>query len=168
MAAVGDGVGPVVGDGVGIVDESFSECSLENVRQLMSNFAKERDWEQYHTPRNLVLAMVGEVGELAEIFQWKGEVKPGVPNFSENEKTHLEEELSDVLLYLVRIADRCNVDLAKAVKEKVEKNAKKYPAEECKGSSAKYTEYVKKSKGEETSPKGEGTAPKSEEMVDVD
>ncbi|KAK7287251.1 hypothetical protein RIF29_00424 [Crotalaria pallida] len=71
---------------------------------------------------------VGEVGELSEIFQWKGEVPKGLPDWKEEEKVHLGEELSDVLLYLVRLSDICGVDLGKAALRKVELNAIKYPA----------------------------------------
>ncbi|GAU29607.1 hypothetical protein TSUD_164550 [Trifolium subterraneum] len=106
--------------------------SLGKLKQMMADFAKERDWDQYHTPRNLLLAMVGEVGELSEIFQWKGEVKRGVPDWKEEEKIHLGEELSDVLLYLVRLSDICGVDLGKAALRKVELNAIKYPAKASK------------------------------------
>lgn len=70
---------------------------------------------------------VGEVGELSEIFQWKGEVPKGLPDWKEEEKVHLGEELSDVLLYLVRLSDMCGVDLGKAALRKVELNAIKYP-----------------------------------------
>ncbi|KAL9303433.1 hypothetical protein ACSQ67_020696 [Phaseolus vulgaris] len=101
--------------------------SLDQLKQLMSEFAKERDWEQFHSPRNLLLALVGEVGELSEIFQWKGEVPKGLPDWKEEEKVHVGEELSDVLLYLVRLSDMCGVDLGKAALRKVELNAIKYP-----------------------------------------
>lgn len=85
--------------------------------------------------------MMGEMGELSEIFQWRGEVLAGCPSFRDDEREHLGEELSDVLLYLIRLADRCHVDLASAVKRKLRKNAMKYPAEKVKGSSKKYDEY---------------------------
>ncbi|PNY17917.1 dCTP pyrophosphatase, partial [Trifolium pratense] len=75
---------------------------------------------------------VGEVGELSEIFQWKGEVQRGIPDWKEEEKIHLGEELSDVLLYLVRLSDICGVDLGKAALRKVELNAIKYPAKASK------------------------------------
>ncbi|ESW06243.1 hypothetical protein PHAVU_010G031100 [Phaseolus vulgaris] len=101
--------------------------SLDQLKQIMSEFAKERDWEQFHSPRNLLLALVGEVGELSEIFQWKGEVPKGLPDWKEEEKVHVGEELSDVLLYLVRLSDMCGVDLGKAALRKVELNAIKYP-----------------------------------------
>ncbi len=71
---------------------------------------------------------VGEVGELSEIFQWKGEVPKGLPDWKEEEKVHLGEELSDVLLYLVQLSDICGIDLGKAALRKVELNAIKYPA----------------------------------------
>lgn len=70
---------------------------------------------------------VGEVGELSEIFQWKGEVPKGLPDWREEEKVHLGEELSDVLLYLVRLSDICGIDLGKAALRKVDLNAIKYP-----------------------------------------
>mmetsp|Transcript_16496 Transcript_16496/g.24843 ORF Transcript_16496/g.24843 Transcript_16496/m.24843 type:complete len:173 (+) Transcript_16496:85-603(+) len=110
----------------------------------MREFAEERDWNQFHLPRNLLLALVGEVGELSEIFQWKGEVKPGCPSFKEEERVHLGEELSDVLLYLIRLADRCNIDLASAVIRKMKMNAEKYPAKQARGRSDKYTAYNSK------------------------
>lgn len=104
--------------------------TLDTLKQLMAQFAKERDWERYHSPRNLLLALVGEVGELSEIFQWKGEVPKGLPDWKEEEKIHLGEELSDVLLYLVRLSDICGIDLGKAALRKVQLNAIKYPAKE--------------------------------------
>ena len=112
--------------------------SLESIREQLQVFADERDWNQFHSPRNLLLAMMGEVGELSEIFQWKGEVKPGVPSFSQEERDHLGEELSDVLLYLIRLAARCEIDLSKAVVDKLTKNAFKYPVHLARGRSDKY------------------------------
>ncbi|XP_042513609.1 dCTP pyrophosphatase 1-like [Macadamia integrifolia] len=113
--------------------------TLEELKKKMADFARERDWDQFHSPRNLLLALVGEVGELSEIFQWKGEVPKGLPDWKEEEKEHLGEELSDVLLYLVRLSDICGVDLGKAALRKVQLNAIKYPVKFCKGSSEKYT-----------------------------
>ncbi|XP_068678280.1 dCTP pyrophosphatase 1-like [Montipora foliosa] len=117
------------------------EPSLEKIREMQSEFSKERDWDQFHQPRNLVLAMVGEVGEVAELFQWKGEVKEGLPDWSPKEKQHLSQELSDVLIYLVRLAEKCHIDLPKEVVAKMALNSMKYPAHLVKGSSKKYTEY---------------------------
>ncbi|KAK4341491.1 hypothetical protein RND71_039992 [Anisodus tanguticus] len=89
----------------------------------MADFAEERDWDQFHTPRNLLLAL------------WKGEVPRGLPDWEEKEKQHLGEGLSDVLLYLVRLSDICGIDLGKAALRKLELNAIKYPASLCKVSS---------------------------------
>lgn len=104
-----------------------SDVTFEDVRISMRDFANERDWNQYHTPRNILLAMVGEVGEVSEIFQWRGEVKPGLPSFNRKDKVHLGEELADVAVYLIRLSDRCGIDLPSAIKDKMIKNAKKYP-----------------------------------------
>eukprot|EP00966_Prymnesium_polylepis_P192366 4458673-Prymnesium_polylepis.1 len=72
--------------------------SLEHTRRSLRVFAKAREWDQFHLPRNLALALVGEVGELCEIFQWKGEVAPGLPGWSEKDRVHLGEEMSDVFM----------------------------------------------------------------------
>ncbi|KAG2726277.1 hypothetical protein I3760_01G104900 [Carya illinoinensis] len=85
----------------------------------------------------IALKNVGEVGELSEIFQWKGEVPRGLPDWKDEGKEHLGEELSDVLLYLVRLSDICGVDLGKAALRKLELNAIKYPVKLCKASSKK-------------------------------
>ncbi|CAL5337104.1 unnamed protein product [Camellia sinensis] len=133
------------------VEERESEVTLDELKKKMADFARERDWDQFHSPRNLLLALfipnsgidrtlVGEVGELSEIFQWKGEVPRGLPDWEEEERQHLGEELSDVLLYLVRLSDICGVDLGHAALRKLRLNAIKYPAMLCKGSSKKYTQ----------------------------
>lgn len=74
-----------------------------------------------------ICVQVGEVGELSEIFQWKGEVAKGLPDWSCDDKEHLEEQLSDVLIYLIRLADVCGLDLGQAALTKIVKNARKYP-----------------------------------------
>ena len=146
---------------------------VEALRLRIADFAKERDWDQFHTPRNILLApvhkstdtpssrrrvdgvrtcrkiwfphrlaLVGEVGELAECFQWKGEVARNLPAFSEPEKIHVGEELADVLIYTVRLADVCGISLNDCVPRKVALNAKKYPADRARGRSDKYTAYA--------------------------
>lgn len=120
------------------------EVTLNDLARKMAGFAADREWDQFHSPRNLLLALVGEVGELSEIFQWKGEVPRGLSDWNDAEKEHLGEELSDVLLYLVRLADVCNVDLGESALHKLQKNALKYPVELCKGNSKKYRELAKK------------------------
>jgi dCTP diphosphatase len=97
-------------------------------RQLR-DFAAERDWEQFHTPRNLVLALVGEVGELAELYQWSETDAPP--------RQRVAEELADVAIYLLRLADVAEVDLEDAVETKIAMNGRRYPASEWRGRSGK-------------------------------
>uniref|UniRef100_A0A7N0V0G1 Uncharacterized protein n=1 Tax=Kalanchoe fedtschenkoi TaxID=63787 RepID=A0A7N0V0G1_KALFE len=118
-----------------------SGITIQHLTDRMAEFAKERDWDKFHSPRNLLLALVGEVGELSEIFQWKGEVGRGLPDWDEAEKQQLGEELSDVLLYLVRLSDICGIDLGEAALRKMEINALKYPVNICRGSSKKHTQH---------------------------
>ncbi|XP_058035448.1 dCTP pyrophosphatase 1 [Ahaetulla prasina] len=117
--------------------------TLEEIRSLQSAFAAERGWGKYHQPRNLLLALVGEVGELAELFQWREEAPEGLPGWTTSEREDLSDELSDVLIYLVALANKCHVDLPTAALRKIEKNCLKYPAKCVYGSSKKYTEYQK-------------------------
>ncbi|XP_029365995.1 glutamyl-tRNA(Gln) amidotransferase subunit B, mitochondrial [Echeneis naucrates] len=117
------------------------EPSFEDVRRMQAQFTDERDWNQFHQPRNLFLAMVGEVGEVAELFQWRGEVAEGLPDWTESEREQLAHELSDVLIYLVELAEKCHVDLPQAVLRKMALNRLKYPASKVQGSAKKYTEY---------------------------
>ena len=124
-------------------DADTSCDSLLAVRNRLRAFAQAREWDQFHTPRNICLALVGEVGELCECFQWKGDAGAalGLPNWEAKKRDALGEELADVLLYLVRLADKCDVDLAAVTAAKLAKNAQKYPADRVRGSSKKYNEY---------------------------
>ena len=121
-----------------------ARVTLEDLRREQASFARARDWDQFHSPRNVLLAMVGEVGEVSELFQWRGDddCATGLPSWSREDRARLEDELADVQLYLVRLADRCGVDLAAATRAKMAKNAAKYPADRCRGSAAKYTAYA--------------------------
>ncbi|EQC37171.1 hypothetical protein SDRG_05397 [Saprolegnia diclina VS20] len=116
--------------------------TLEGLRGRIAAFADERDWNKHHTPRNLLLAMTGEVGELCECFQWRGDDGQHPDTWTAADREHLGEELSDVLIYLIRLADRCNVDLPAAALDKIKKNAIKYPAAQVQGSALKYTAYA--------------------------
>ncbi|MCD4483562.1 nucleotide pyrophosphohydrolase [Chromobacterium vaccinii] len=93
----------------------------------LQRFADERDWNRHHSPRNLLLALVGEVGELAEIFQWLDDDAAMRLRDDPAKFTHLKEEIADVLLYLTRLAMVTGVDLDEAVRDKMVKNAIKYP-----------------------------------------
>lgn len=117
------------------------EPTIEDIRRLQAEFTDERNWNQFHQPRNLLLALVGEVGEVSELFQWRGEVAEGLPGWSDTERENLAQELSDVLIYLVELADKCRIDLPQAVLRKMALNRLKYPASKVHGSAKKYTEY---------------------------
>lgn len=113
--------------------------SLESLRDRLREFARQRDWDQYHTPKNLSMALIGEAAELVEHFQW---VDGGQSHLlADRTRQSVEEELADILIYLVRISDKLDVDLYSAVERKLEINEKKYPAEKVRGSAKKYTEY---------------------------
>ncbi|MNX85006.1 MazG nucleotide pyrophosphohydrolase domain protein [compost metagenome] len=116
---------------------------LIDVRRLSAaqdQFAKDRDWEQFHSPKNLVMALTGEVGELSEIFQWMTETDSKNAGINPETSQAVQDELADVLLYLVRLSSALGVDLNEAVNQKLQKNAQKYPADKAKGSSKKYNE----------------------------
>jgi len=118
-----------------------SDTTLEELRAELAEFAQDREWDQFHAPRNLALALVGEVGKLCECFQWKGKVAEGLPGWTAKERTHLGQEIADVLLYLLRLSHKCHVDLPQAALDKLAVNAAKYPATLVRGSSKKYSEY---------------------------
>ena len=99
----------------------------QRLEEALLQFARERDWEQYHAPRNLLLALVGEVGELAEIFQWMTEAQAAEAMRQPDTARHVREEMADVMMYLVRLASVLGVDLDAAVREKLLLNARKYP-----------------------------------------
>ena len=108
--------------------------------ERLRTFARERAWEQFHSPKNLAMALTGEVGELVEIFQWMTEAESATAGADPRTGARIREELADVLLYLGRLADVLQVDLNAAVVEKLTTNAARYPVERSHGSSAKYTE----------------------------
>jgi dCTP diphosphatase len=105
--------------------------SLEDLRRRLRTFAQARDWEQFHSPKNLAMALIVEAGELVELFQWLTEEESGT--LSVEQRTAVEQEMADVLLYLVRLADRLDVDLLEAAARKIEINERKYPADDVRG-----------------------------------
>lgn len=116
---------------------TFSDISLETIRQRVSAFARERDWEQYHSPRNLLLAVISEIGEVADIVRWLGDSEPTIPP---DRREDWEDELADVLILLIRLADQSQVDLSAAFERKFEKVEAKYPKDKFYGSNKKYNE----------------------------
>ena len=111
--------------------------SLEDIRQEVSCFAKERNWEQFHSPRNLLLAVVSEIGELADIVRWLGDECESIPD---DKQDAWQDELADVLILLIRLADRSGVDLVQAFDKKFAKVHQKYPVDKFHSSNKKYDE----------------------------
>lgn len=113
--------------------------SLIDIRLRLAAFAQKRDWDQFHTPKNLAMALSVEVAELVEHYQW---LPTGADaELDDAKRTGIRHELADVLMYLVRLADKSGVDLHAAVLEKMALNAVKYPADEVRGDARKYSEY---------------------------
>lgn len=113
--------------------------SLESVRKRLREFAAVRDWDQFHSPKNLAMALSVEASELVECFQWLTEEQSRSLNVEQ--LAAVTDEIADVQLYLIRLADKVGVDIATAIEQKIKKNEAKYPAEKVKGSSKKYSEY---------------------------
>lgn len=112
--------------------------SLLELRDALRRFAAERDWDQFHSPRNLAAALSVEAAELLEPFQWLTDEQSR--DLPPETRAAVEQELADVLLYLVRLADKLEVDLAAAARAKMAGNAAKYPVDKARGSSRKYHE----------------------------
>jgi dCTP diphosphatase len=116
-----------------------NQSDLLMLRDQLRAFAAARDWDQFHSPKNLSMALMVEVAELMEHFQWLTEAQ-SLDLAAEN-KHAVSEELADILLYLVRLADKLNVGLPQAALDKLQKNAVKYPVEQVRGSANKYSDY---------------------------
>ena len=112
--------------------------ALVQLRDALRQFAAERDWDQFHSPKNLASALAVEAAELLERFQWLTEDESR--KLSPADLAQVREELADVLNYLVRLADKLDVDLLEAARDKIVKNALKYPADKARGSARKYSE----------------------------
>ena len=128
------------GHSLSLSHSPMSEHSVfSSLQQQLRQFARERDWEQFHTPKNLAMALSVEAAELQEIFQWLTAEQSA--QLDDTQRARAAEELADVLLYLCRLADVLNIDLAAAAQAKLLRNAEKYPADRVRGSSAKYSDY---------------------------
>jgi NTP pyrophosphatase (non-canonical NTP hydrolase) len=111
---------------------------LSQLRDTVRRFVTERDWDQFHSPKNLAMALSVEASELMEHFQWLTEEQS--KQLGDTKKTDVSHEMADVLIYLIRLADKLDVDLVAAATENIALNAKKYPVEKAKGIMKKYTE----------------------------
>jgi NTP pyrophosphatase (non-canonical NTP hydrolase) len=108
------------------------------IRNKLRQFATDRDWDQFHNPKNLVMALSGEIGELNEIFQWLSTESSTKDKLSSKQLSSIEEEIADIYLYLIRLADKLDIDIDNVAIQKIVSNAKKYPIELSKGNATKY------------------------------
>ena len=111
---------------------------IEKIEKIINKFSEDRDWDKYHSPKNLVMALSGEVGELNEIIQWLNENESY--NLSDNNKQYVKDEVADIAIYLLKICMKLDINLEDAIIEKMQKNIEKYPVEKIKGKFKKYTE----------------------------
>ena len=112
--------------------------SLEQIKHRLRDFAAERDWDQFHSPKNLAMAMIVEAGELVEHFQWLTEDQSQA--LPPDKLAEVEQEIADIQIYLIRLADKLGIDMEQAVNAKMKLNEKKYPADKVRGSAEKYNE----------------------------
>ena len=113
--------------------------ALRTLQERLAAFAAARDWEQFHSPKNLAMALSVEAAELVEEFQWLTDEQSR--NLDADRRERVRLELADVFIYLLRMADRLDVDLLRAAADKIALNEQKYPAEHVRGQARKYTDY---------------------------
>lgn len=111
---------------------------VERLRSVLATFAHNRDWDQFHSPKNLAMALSGEVGELVEVFQWLTEEQSRQVKGEHEAAKAVRDELADVIMYAVRLADVLEIDINAAVISKLDQNNQKYPVEKARGSNKKY------------------------------
>ena len=116
--------------------------SIQKIRKKIKKFVNDRDWEKFHSPKNLSMSISIEAAELMEHFQWTNTVEEAVRVLNDKRKrTEIEDEVADIAIYLIDFCNLYGVDLEKAILRKMKKNAQKYPAKLVKGKMKKYTEY---------------------------
>lgn len=113
--------------------------SLDELNATLLAFARERDWEQFHSPKNLSMALAGEAGELLEHFQWLSEEQSAT--LDAERKTAVALEMADILIYLVRLAERLDIDLIASTQRKIALNRQRYPADRVRGDARRADEY---------------------------
>lgn len=117
----------------------MDQSAYDELQQRLKKFAVDRNWEQFHSPKNIAMALSGEAGELIEHFQWLTEQQSYELDAAKKQEVALE--MADVFIYLMRLAERLDINLVEKVYEKIEINEKRYPVEKVQGSSKKYNEY---------------------------
>ena len=117
----------------------MADSDFDRIRKQVRQFVVERDWDQFHSPKNLSMALIVEAAELVEHFQWLTEEQSA--NLSPEKLAEVELELADIQVYLISLAEKLKLDLVSAVEKKLVLNAQKYPVEQARGNSKKYTEH---------------------------
>jgi NTP pyrophosphatase (non-canonical NTP hydrolase) len=138
---LGGNAWPECGDGMETANLTDAKTTMGEIKARVLAFARERDWEQFHAPKNLSMALAAEAGELMEHFLWdtpEASRTKVADDAAHREK--IEEELADVVIYALEFANMTGIDVAAAIERKMARNAAKYPIEKAKGRSAKYTE----------------------------
>jgi NTP pyrophosphatase (non-canonical NTP hydrolase) len=119
---------------------SDSATTVSQLKDRVLAFARERDWEQFHAPKNLSMALAAEAGELMEHFLWASPQESRAVAADPAKRAKIAEELADVVIYALEFANATSLDLSAAIAAKIDANARKYPVEKSRGKSAKYTE----------------------------
>lgn len=112
---------------------------FDDIARELRRFAEDRDWNQFHSPKNLAMATAVEAAELLEHFQWLTEEQS--KNLKPEKLAKVAEEIADIQVYLIRMADKLNIDILESVRAKIKQNAAKYPADKVRGDARKYNEY---------------------------
>lgn len=113
-------------------------ANIQEIKTFLQNFVDARDWKQFHDPKNLSMLIATEASEIMEIFRWVDNAQSD--EYAEKKRSEIEHEVADVFFGLLIFCNRCNIDLSKALHEKMKVNAKRYPVEKAKGKATKYTE----------------------------
>jgi len=116
----------------------MTDTDLNTLKNRIRNFAEVREWDQFHSPKNLSMALSAEVAEIVEHFQWLTEEQS--KTLPKDKHAEVETELADTLIYLIRLAEKLDIDLLKAAQNKIDINEQKYPVDKAKGNAKKYTE----------------------------
>ena len=117
--------------------------NFDEIDGLIKQFSVHRDWDQFHTPKNLLIALIAEMGELSEVVLWKSDQDLEKYLLSGEGKEKISEEIADVAIYLIRLCQKLNINLLEIIQSKMDKNNAKYPVDKSKGNSKKYTELDK-------------------------
>ena len=115
--------------------------TTQQIKKAVQLFVQERDWEKFHTPKNLSMSLAIETSELMEIFQWLTTEEASLNQLTENQKDRIEEEIADISIYLFDLCNVLNIDISRAIENKLKINRTKYPIKFAKGNAEKYTAY---------------------------